>query len=417
MATLSLVIGTLISPIVGIISLFISLLKRHQPKLATTILLSLIFALIGIYWFPWGDNQSHFHTYIIDNVSYYLGEPLIMIGSSYWFYDWVIRFLAGITGNYVYGYFFWLFFPLAIYSSVVWSSHIKNVSKRGNYLIPYFLLFMVIGIREFLDLNRSTAASLLLIAGLFLLKGNFFAKTGAIFLFVMTFYLHDMCKFIIILLPVVYWQLNRINSNVTWYTIAVLLIILSAVIQTWILPNILSERNQELYLGGTYGTGSGVNSGFMVVMGWINVLLVPILYYYIIKRRKYIRNKLVLCLFLSSSLIVFSCFGLWTIRERFSILCILSAISLIVSEWDLFYSKRILKKILISSVIIKFCIVLSLHYSALFIHHSSSNNPKESITITSRILYIPSPILFDVNTFGYNDKAYIKLYNRAKYGI
>ena len=416
MATLFLVIGAFISPIMGIIFLLISLFRNYKPTIWTTIILTAIIALIGIYWFPWGDNQSHFFSYLTDNVDFYLSEPAIMMLSTYWLYDWVIRLIADLTGNYVYGYYFWLFFPLAIYSCIVWSSYMKNNTVSKNYVIPFFVLFAIIGIREFLDLNRSTSVSLILIAALFLIQGKKCSKVISVLLFIVAFYLHDMMRLLIILLPITYLMIKKINSKVTWYSIAFVLAALSTVIQTIVLPHIMSERNQELYLEGAFGMGSGVNSGYMILMGWINVILTIVLYYYIITKRQYIKNKLVLSLFIASSLVVFSCFGLWTIRERFSILCILSATSLMVSEWDTFASNLLLPKLMIGSIIVKFILIIFLHYSALFIYRSSSNDPDESVAVTSRIFYVPTPLLIDVNMFGYNDNVYLKLYDRAKYG-
>lgn len=416
MATLFLVIGAFISPIMGIIFLFISLFRNYKPTIGTIIVLTAIIALICIYWFPWGDSQSHFFTYLRDDVDFYISEPVIMMLSTYWLYDWVIRLIADLTGNYVYGYYFWLFFSLAIYACVVWSSYTKNNTVSKSYVTPFFILFAIIGIREFLDLNRSTSASLIIIAALFLIQERKRSKAISILLFIIAFYLHDMTRIVIILLPITYLMIKKINSKAMWYLIAFVLVVFSTVIQTFVLPHIMSERNQELYLEGQFGTGSGVNSGYMILMGWINVILAIVLYYYIITKRQHIKNRLILSLFIASSLVVFSCFGLWTIRERFSILCILSATSLIVSEWDTFVSNSLLPKFMIGSIIVKFILIIFLHYSALFIYRTSSNNPDESVAITSRLIYVPTPLLIDVNSFGYNDDMYMKLYDRAKYG-
>ena len=125
MSTLYLFVGALFSPFIGVVSLLGSLFK-YVPTKTTIVCFCFIISIIGIYWFPWGDAQSHFSYYYSDFIERYFDFSFISIFSSYWFYDWVIFQIASVTGNYVYGYMFWLFFPLAFYASAISWFEFKN---------------------------------------------------------------------------------------------------------------------------------------------------------------------------------------------------------------------------------------------------------------------------------------------------
>ena len=411
-----LLVGSFFSPIIGLGTLLLNI-KKTIPSKMTVVLLSWIIAIIGIYWFPWGDSQSHFYTYSMDFVELYFNYTPSILQSSYWLYDLVIFHIANLMGNYVYGYMFWLFTPLAIFSLSVWSKFLMYNKDKDDYLLLFILLFVIIGVREFLDLNRSTSAALFFVSGLILKDKKCYGWILFSLMCVIAFLLHDMVKIFVLLIPLFCFALKIIKSSRGWIIIALIALMLSMFIKTNILPHVLSDRNAEMYLDGMWGTGSGVQSGFMYMCGWLNVITFLLLYLYIIKNIKNIKNKWLLCLFISSSIITFACFGLWTIRERFTILNIISGGALLITEWKNFLPRKLfVAKTVISVSCLKFVLIMMLHYSALFIHRSASNDPNVSVAITSRIFYIPTPFLMDVNQFGYSDKMYNKLYNRANYG-
>lgn len=417
MSSLYLFFGSLFSPIIGIVSLMLNI-KKYIPSKFTTILLSFILSIIGIYWFPWGDAQTHFYSYSLDFTDLYFNFSSAALLSSYWLYDLVIAYFAKLTGNYVFGYFFWLFIPLVIFSYAVWDKYLKS-GDTSKYIMLFVLLYTMLGVREFLDLNRSTAASLLFVSSLILKDQKAFGRIISVVLCCIAFLLHDMIKIFIVLLPLFYFisQYNLFKKQKVWFVIAIFSVCFSAVIRIYILPLLLSDRNAEMYLEGVWGTGSGVSSGFMLLCGWLNILIFIILYLLIIKNITRISNKMLLCLFLSSSVIVFACFGLWTIRERFAILSIITGCAIIITEWkNLAVGRLLTSKVVIFSSCLKFVLILFLHYSALFIHHSASNDPYKSVQITSRVLYVPTIFLLDVDNLGYSDHMYNKLYNRANYG-
>lgn len=191
----------------------------------------------------------------------------------------------------------------------------------------------------------------------------------------------------------------------------------SVLIRTVVLPLILSERNAEMYLEGVWGDGNGVQSGFMFICGWLDVIIFIIIFIFIVKNIHNIHNSLLLSLFLCSSIVVFACFGLWTIRERFVIFSIIAGTALIITEWShLLFNRFNVVKFMILLSILRLTLILMLHYSSLYIHKSASNDPNMSVSITTRFIYTPTPLLLDVNNLGYSDKMYNKLYDRAHYG-
>ena len=132
MSTLYLFVGALFSPFIGVVSLLGSLFK-YVPTKTTIVCFCFIISIIGIYWFPWGDAQSHFSYYYSDFIERYFDFSFISIFSSYWFYDWVIFQIASVTGNYVYGYMFWLFFPLAF-------GGLMPISELGKMMLVQVVL-------------------------------------------------------------------------------------------------------------------------------------------------------------------------------------------------------------------------------------------------------------------------------------
>ena len=414
MSTLYLFVGSLFSPFVGLISLLGSLFK-YVPTKTTIVCFCFIISIIGIYWFPWGDAQSHFSYYYSDFIERYFDFSFISIFSSYWFYDWVIFQIASVAGNYVYGYMFWLFFPLAFYASAIWERYLENSSLK-DFKLLFILLFVVIGVREFLDLNRSTSAFLLLVGGLIFKDKKSYGHLLFIIAICIAFLLHDLAKVCLLFLPLFYWLIAKIRSKWKWYLIAIISICLSGIFRLYILPHVLSERNIELYLEGAWGTGRGVNSGFMYLAGMLNVLIFILMYVFIVKHSLNISHRWLYALFMTSSILAFACFGLWTFRERLMIASIITGSAILILEWQYFVGKKILfTQSIISLACLKFVLILILHYSALNIHRSSSLNPEEEVRTTARIMYTPTLLLLDVDTWGYNDGKYVQLFKRVQY--
>lgn len=416
MASIYLLIGSLFSPIIGLFTLFLNI-KKYVPSKITVVLLSLILSIIGIYWFPWGDAQTHFYIYRSDSIALYFNFSQSVALSAYWIYDLVIYYIASITGNYVWGYWFWLFVPLAIYAYSVWGTFLKNKNDITGYTYLFILLFIIIGIREFLDLNRSTAAALIMIGGIIINDKKWLNRLVFVLMLVVSFLLHDMIKGIILLLPIFYFIQNKVKRSYIWMLVAFIFMCCSVLIRTVVLPLILSERNAEMYLEGVWGDGNGVQSGFMFICGWLDVIIFIIIFIFIVKNIHNIHNSLLLSLFLCSSIVVFACFGLWTIRERFVIFSIIAGTALIITEWShLLFNRFNVVKFMILLSILRLTLILMLHYSSLYIHKSASNDPNMSVSITTRFIYTPTPLLLDVNNLGYSDKMYNKLYDRAHYG-
>lgn len=79
------VFSLLFSPFFALIFLLLYL-HRYKIKKIHVALSVFLVAFIGIYWYPWGDNQTHFAIYYLDIVNKYYS---LALSSSHWLYDYV----------------------------------------------------------------------------------------------------------------------------------------------------------------------------------------------------------------------------------------------------------------------------------------------------------------------------------------
>lgn len=129
-------------------------LPRKCPNVGDFTIWALIISIMGIYWFPWGDNQTHFAIYYSDVIQKYYTFSLT---TSYFLYDYIIAKIGNLTGNYVWGYYFWIFTSLLLFYRIIWSKFLSN-RITNNYVLLFLSIILIIGIRELLDLNRNTTA-------------------------------------------------------------------------------------------------------------------------------------------------------------------------------------------------------------------------------------------------------------------
>lgn len=379
-------------------------LKKAKPIHCYAIFF--IIAIMGIYWFPWGDSQSHFAYYYSDIVEKYYSSYLI--ASTYWLYDLVIAKIANQTGNYTWGYFFWLLVPLWLFIYAIK----QNVQEEKLDWRLFIYLFLFLGIREYLDLSRCTTAFLMFITSILLFKKN---KCLSILCILTSLMLHDAVRFYLIVIPLGY-VINKL-SNRNIYIIYGGVAVLSVIILNFVLPHLLSERNLNLYLGENWQNSKGVNSGYMYIMGLLNVLIFFIQFVLIHSNRKYI-SKTLYILFLSSSFVVMCGFSMWVLRERFVILSNIIGASIILTNWHNFKgiyknSKWRILRYINTTFVLRIVLNLMLLYSARCIHDSATKNNKEEFRIVSHALYMPTFVLFDIDSFGFSDKKYLQLYERV----
>lgn len=393
-----------LSPLLGLIYAIYNIEKLWSYK--GLILITLLISLIGIYWFPWGDTQSHFSFYKTNLFDY----DLIPKYKTIFIYDYIISIVAGLCGNFVWGYFIWLFVPLLFLLL-----SIRSKTDRVSFFYISFLL-LSIGVRNYLDLNRSTAAALLFLAGLLLFDKR---KILSITLFVFASTLHESVSYLVVVTFMLYIMdkiFDRFIYNYNYY-IAVALIIFSTVILTRF-SFLLSSRTIDAYLSdGSFGTGTGVGSTAMFLMGRINQVCLAVLFVFMTQKRKYIQNHLLLSMFFGSCFIVFCGISFWTISERFTNYALISgAILLIVEHKNVLednFKINLLLKICLSLFLCRSLLLLSLMFSARVVHNSASFDNAKEFAIVSHTLYVPLPALLDIDTFGFSDANYLKLYKRA----
>ena len=403
----------LFSPYLCLLYLLYDVHKKGNAKASDCVAMLFILAIIGIYWFPWGDPQSHFAYYYSDIVELYYND--YSLKSTYWFYDLVISKIANSTGNYVWGYFFWLFIPVLIF---YYGIKINIIDKLMNYqMLLYLLLFL--GIREYLDLNRCVSAFLLFAASaLFLLKKNYWLCALCL---IASLLLHDTVRTYLLVIPLGF-AINRLSTRKINILYALTAISSIAVLNI-ILPLVLSERNLSIYFGDGWESNKGVDSGFMYLLGIINLLIFIVQFILIQSNRQKI-NKLLYILFLSSSFVAMCGFSMWVLRERFIIFSNVIAASIILINWNNLacaYNKHFTKKQVLRYLNLFFVSRIMLHlmliYSSHFIHNSATTNNVAEFKIVSHSLYLPTIFLLDIDSYGFSDKAYHMLYDRVKNSI
>ncbi|MBR5493091.1 MAG: EpsG family protein [Alistipes sp.] len=383
-------------------------IKRAKPHHCFAVIF--ILAIIGVYWFPWGDSQSHFAMYYSDIVNKYYSEYLL--ASTYWFYDLVIAKIADYTGNYTWGYFFWLLIPLWLFYFAIK----RNLVHKEMYiqLFIYFILFL--GIREYLDINRSTSAYLLFVSCILFYKKN---KLLSILCLIMSLLLHDSVRIFLLLIPIGYLINNF--SNRTINILYVITAIFSFVIINYTFPLLADERNLSIYFGEGWEDNKGVDSGFMYILGMCN-LLIFIIQFLLIQSNRHCIKKSLYILFLSSSFIVVCGFAMWVLRERFLLFSNIIAASIILINWDKFRGMlRVPKWQILQALNLIFLARIALNmmllYSAHIIHNSATKDNMAEFRIVSHSFYMPTLFLFDIDSFGFSDEKYLQLYDRVNNSI
>ncbi len=397
-------------PIVALLILIVWL-KNRSIKKSHIIMLVFLVAFIGAYWFPWGDNQSHFAFYYSGIISKYFTWSLSSIlFSTYWFYDLVIGLVANFLGSYTWGYFFWLLVPFMIFSLVIWKAFREYSPNKVRWLQLIFLL-MFLGMREYLDLNRNTDAVLLFVSGVILLKFKKYVFSSV--LFSLALLLHDSIRYFVCLLPI-----GCILSNLSLRKNNILLIIgflLSNAVVNVILPMVVSERNLTLYLENA-GNSQGVNSGFMMLQGWCSLFLV-VVSYVLLQRHRNIIDKNLYAVFLTALIVIVYTFPIWLIRERFILIANISAAAIILIYWPYLMRERLLKFrvpfLYISCFVFKIFLNIALVISSHYVFNSATLNNEKEMEIVCRSAYMPTIFLFNIQDYGFSDTAFLSLYDRV----
>lgn len=404
MTTLQYILTTIISPFLSMI-LYVTNLGKKLPSQKDILLTVFIISLIGVYWFPWGDNQTHFAIYQADHASLYytfLSGP----------YDVILKYFADLTGQYTWGYFFWLFVPLSLYLCLVWKSFRRQNPDRQSWTIVFIYLIMFIGIREFLDLNRNTSAILLYVSALLLFNKN---RMISIIILLFSIVLHSSMALLLFMSIVMYLFTRKVTTRKI-VLFAVLSLAVSF-IATEILMMFGSEHVVERYVTGQWGKGgTGVQSGFMKLMHYVTCLSGILIFIFVAKNIKAFKNRWLLSTYLGASMIVFAFMMFYTIRERYIITsCIIGSTLLVVSWKDIkeYHNPNKLFRQLINLSVIKILIVLSVTYSSYFVHKGGSINPIEVTKIVSRAFYYPTPLLMDVEKYGFSNERYYRYFERT----
>lgn len=401
----------LLPPFFSLLLLMIVCSKKESGK-GMLIPLVAVLSLIGIYWFQAGDNQSHFAYYYTDVVSYYSDFSIF---SAYWFYDSVIKYVADFLGQYVWGYYFWLFIPLSLFVTCVW----KGIQKEENHLLLLVLFTMMfLGIRYYLDLNRNTVAVLLLTLSIFLFRKHAFVALVIAFVSLL---LHATSWLLLLLLPVTYLLFKNISAG-KMKVLLVMLVMFSYFIVGFVAPYVMSERNADAYLSEGWQDNRGVNSGFMYVISWLDLIACFLQSLFILSHKSEI-PKVQYSFFLTSVLLLCSTFALFVTRERFTLSSNIIAAAIILSNWSklrkgvCLRNKVILVNLLNRLFVLRLCMNFLLLYSSHFIFHSATTNNAKEFAIVSKIFYMPTALLIDIDSYGFNDKAYMQLYNRVNEDI
>lgn len=386
-------------------------LPRKCPNVGDFTIWALIISIMGIYWFPWGDNQTHFAIYYSDVIQKYYTFSLT---TSYFLYDYIIAKIGNLTGNYVWGYFFWIFTSLLLFYRIIWSKFLSN-RITNNYVLLFLSIILIIGIRELLDLNRNTTAIFYMLSGIGLWDKN---KFFAILLVIISTLIHSSITTVIIA-GIFFYALFKIKTRRKYVSIVFITIIL-AMFSYVILRRFAPERVISTYLDGQWGTGTGVGSGFAYLASMVNNLIFIILGYGIIKNIDVFKRSYMLSVYFMSFLIGVFVWFLWVLRERYVICNIVTAIALIILNWNTirnspaYHSFVKCLRFVIVLCIFRFILILCQTYSANFVHNNGAKDPYKALSIVANSFVLPTPLLLDVDDFGFNDKEYVTNYDRVK---
>lgn len=371
---------------------------QKRPNKSQIILLIFSISLLGIYWYPWGDAQVHFGIYYCDTVEIYANTLISKFASLY---DITIREIANICGNYMWGYLFWIFIPWSIYSIAIWDRIEQDNIKP--YTLIIWLLILIIGIRELLDLNRNISSFLLYVSALMLF--NRYRLFSAIIL-ICALILHTSC--IVLFITATFCSIFLLKIRLKPLLI---LLIIAISIGGCIAPIISIFTPQEFintYIDGSFGAGRGVDSGFFYLMTVINIVMSFFIGYLTFKSYDKINKNFLFASYLASCFLSLLFWFLWTMRERFIIANFLLGFSVLICNWKFLTTERKhfrkLLYALISLSIIKIILVLGVEYSSEIIHHTGSLKPKDTIITVLAPTYLPTYCLIDIEEYGFNDR-------------
>lgn len=412
MSTLSFFILSLLSPFWALV-LYILYLPQKKPKIIDIIIVSFLIAFMGIYFYPWGDNLTHFAVYYSDIVNkYYLESPL----STLFLYDYIIAFIAKITGQYVWGYFFWLFIPFCLLFILLWKK-IQKLQIEDTTLL-FLLIILFVGVREYLDLNRNLASALIYTSAFLVYRYQ--SKFISIILFAIAISLHITTLYLLLGTIILHCFSRKYTRKKT--VIFLSLAFFMSMFSIPIISQFGSDRVVEMYLNSIWGTGTGVPSGFFYIYTMLNICTLGVLFYFITKHIYLIKNRLLLNAFIFNVLLTLFVFNLWTMRERFMMISIILGITLLIDSWHELYAHlnikiRNITKVLIYIFCLRIIIVFMIEYSSEFIHKTGSLYPYETISIVGNFIYQPTYKLINVEDYGFSDKKYLKLFERVQTNI
>ncbi len=310
-----------IQPFCALIVYLFTLSKTVSNKFDIFIT-TLIISLLGIYWYPFGDPQTHFAIYYADVVERFYSFSIF---NSNYIYDYILTVISKLFGNYVWGYFFWIFVPLLLYNISIW-----NFAQKYKYCSLIFIaLFLFIGCREVLDLNRNAAAALILASGL-ITKKKFYSIVFIIFACL----LHSS----VLILTIVWLMLFPIYHFLTSKRLLIIypFCFILSLISPLLIGTFASERLVDMYITGNAGAGVTVPSGFFYLMTVVNILIfivilvITAISYNKIKNTKYIN---LFNFYFVSSVITLGTWFLWTMRERFLLINCILGFAIIIIYW------------------------------------------------------------------------------------
>lgn len=388
---------TLIQPFWAAV-LFLFSSARLRPTKTQIVILVMIFSLLGIYWFPWGDAQVHFGIYYCNNTVLYANATYLRFFDTY---DIVIKFIADLTGHYMWGYFFWIFVPWAFYASGIWGEVEKNNVKP--YTLVLWTLILLIGIRELLDLNRNAASFLFFTAAMMQYPKS---RWLSILLGSVALVLHSSCIGLFAVSLLCHFTIRNFNRK--WYIIILVASLAFSLGMAAIIGMFVPEKFAEAYLSGKFGSGTGVDSGFFYLMTMTNIAMASVIGFFIIRNLHKVKRDFLFACYASSSILLLSTWMLWTMRERFMIANILLGFTVLIANWKYLdgNGKRGFRKmlwILIALAMAKIALVCGVEYSSEIVHHTGSKHPEKTLATVVSPLYMPTFMIVDIDTYGFNN--------------
>lgn len=391
---------------------FMLMSAKNRPTKTQVVLLIAICSLLGIYWYPWGDAQIHFGTYYCDTVSRYSDGIIIKVFKTY---DIVIKSVADLLGNYMWGYYIWIFVPWAVYGMLIW-----NKVQQDN-IVPYTLVLLVlillIGIRELLDLNRNSAAFLLFVSAVIVYNRHRFV---AIILYLISFVLHSSCIGLFVFAILCHLFLCNVRRRF------LVMLFMVAFACNWVISYILglfvSDKFAEVYLTGSFGVGTGVQSGFFYLMTMVNIGMTIMLGIFILKNITSIRRTFLCSCYIASSILVLSTWMLWTMRERFLIANLLLGFTVLIGNWkflNMQQKSNFVKvlRLLVLFAVVKISLVFGVEYSSEIIHRTGSKDPEKTFSTVVNPIYLPTIMIVDIDSYGFNDMRLSSEFPIAKHFI